>query len=1430
MDSDSPILERVQSTEQFSNYVTEIAAHFEESAYKDRRLPTIREALREQVQQEQIQQEEIDDERAEHLTRRLIGALMEKAKRQAAPPASSGKQENIEHAGPLPRSAYSTLPGPLYVLLKQIDDEAHPFRQIHRLIDAVEWVVKWHMSLTLSELLDQHAVPDSLKLLLANELRKPSLGLWYRFFDESLQALEDPMLPWRSWERLRGLEAKHELVNLRNRYAHGATPQDATCQADVDHYRPLLRTLIHTPLCTNIGLAIHTPDARLVLQGNQRIEVDLDIPPGHAVALLPLRPGSDSEFNAGLAWTERAQIDLWPLGLSSSLSGADSNDKPVSSIGRSTGFFYFNALKNKSVEQLNYEVPVHKRDAELFDPFYAHLPLDQWKRELSSSRPFQDHVEALTEDFVGRHEVCKQLHEFAVDRSGTRLVLGPPGVGKSALMARTLRTLQSDWMSNEQPFDEKRPPKVIAYFIRRGDRDRPVPFLRHLCKCLDALYGLRRRPLPDEPAALREQLSDRMQAVEEQSDSAPPERLLIVIDGLDEAPHLARYIPEARPWLAVLVSSRETADAQSFAMRRNASKQTVPPLSRSDIRALLYQTVDKYHPGLTDAYVRTIAERSEGNPLYLKLLMEQLFQGQAQVGEVEDLPQRFGTLYEETLRRVTDHGNKALTEEVLLLLAQVREPVSAAAIADLLSVRPSRARSAVQESMELLACITENEGTEDEGPERYMLFHETLRAWLSDLHGAYAASSEHMTHELADACASWERHSAHGARGYVLRHAAAHLHDAEDTERLWALLNDSSYRSAQLAHTRRYGATHRAYGHGLAAYAETTEQTPEDDARLARLYLDAGRLLEEDRQGLKAAFRRAEEGDMDAALHRIEEAEAEDYFWATVRLIWIEADRQAARPDEKRSSRAAQSVLDAFVEHEHEQALSTFDWEDHVDVRFMVWWYRHISRPLPSLDVLPLLKRTESISNLIDAVLKSTGSDQGGTRGDSREDSEAMMRDRHLAQLLAQRVSPAHKQSDTYCKIATHFYELGLAQEGDDALQQATDLAQEVSHPMDRGLAFAQAGFVASENGQDEQARALFDQALSAADSAEKASSINAIRLKVASRMVRTGRDPYLQEAVEIADTVAEEVPASAASDYNQVIEAHAVRLAKRGHVTAALNNVKLLENDGYVSKEQTRSKVLRRIASELASNGAPDQAIEVASRIETPDVYAEAIKEMSAFLTNEQVLTLAAESARWARNANMHHDRYEGIRGLINTSDVLALIGEGERAIALLDEVLEQVHSLHAPQGLMAIDDPHKRLVLWMRLEIVARKFAQLGNIERFLEITQDVLLPAFKQDDGLRRFPLDSFSDVLSDVGEEGLASYFQERILEHYHQPGNASSFFKDSRVYAYFAEHESVGALFEKAFFEKSFSATGLSDSSIQVLSHALLQAGYPAPAL
>ena len=760
----------------------------------------------------------------------------------------------------------SSLPTPLYNIIQLYHSETNAFRRVHRLIDLFEWAIKWHTVVVVSDLLREADISDELKVLFSSGLRVPSLGVWMHFFRAALEAIQRPSFPYAQWECLLEIEKKYQIVHFRNGYAHGATPSDEDCQKDCERLFPVLQKLISSPMFSALQVVYFDGNQNYRWVGAEKIPSETDIPERRVVIVHKDHPSEK-------------RIDLWPLAM-------NSIDPQHPQKGHQ--FFYFNALKNKSIEQLNYEYGLHFRDKKLWDVFHDSLPIDEWKRVTDPKLDlFRERIEALTEVFKGRQQEKERLRAFCLAGKGNQMVWGGPGIGKSALLAQVFKEIRggvdADGVSLEGEY-----PHILPYFIRRGtETSMPERFLRHLCLQLDVMYELKGFGLGNSTGELSESLNLRLQQLSEQEET---KRLVLFVDGLDEAlggnTTILRFIPTPKKWLTVLCASRQVPEVEEWYNRReHRDAFGVTPLSIFDIRALLYEVVDKYDEGLSQEYVTAIAAVSQGNPLYLKLLCDQLSAGIQQVGAIEELPREMEDLYKEVLFRVTDRGRNENAHRLLLLLTEAKASLSAEVISDVLDISMTAANAALDDCMELLF---EDPLTPDLLD--YQLFHESLREYVRKTE---KKSTEKMAVRLTDFCFGWRNLESHSLR-YALEFASAHIRDRNDTERLWSLLYDEEYRKTQIKVSYQFEYSYAALLDGLECYVDQNGETEEAEARLAWLMLKGGELAREAIEGVDIAFVWFQEDPqkLDMALKRIDVLDEKGFFKACLKLLMIEAWRQ----------------------------------------------------------------------------------------------------------------------------------------------------------------------------------------------------------------------------------------------------------------------------------------------------------------------------------------------------------------------------------------------------------------------------------------------------------------------------------------------------------------------------------------------------------
>lgn len=634
----------------------------------------------------------------------------------------------------VPASAARTdLPTPLAQVLAELDRETQPFRAVHRLIDAVEVLIKLHTVLLVSrfaEVVESTMTPDhglQVRKLLAGGLRTPSLGIWWAFARDAGAALQGAALAEpvpglyaavaKASPLFKALEGERNLLALRNSYAHGATPNDAACAADLAEMRPRLDALCDSswPLADAEFLAVDASGQCLRLRGPEPVPM-AEPPPGARAGRCYLRraDGTPLDLHPLLVWT--------------------------TATGRGAGAFFYNDMRKSHASVLHYAWAHHERRADIRDDLLARYPIEQWGGEASADEAeIRERIAALTEDFKGRRaELQARVDALTRRDRACTLLWAPPGVGKSALMARTVAYLGWAAQTQADAYPEFKPPAidgtalklhVVRCFVRRGGFADVRELFETLNRQLDRQFntGLGGATNAAEAA---QRLAERLRKIG--PGLAAHERLLVVIDGLDEAaehPEFVRGLPKlAPPNVHLLYASRPQPVLRTEVYEQMEITQrdevTLAGLSEADTRALLYDHADKY--ALDDAWVKAVATRSEGNPLYLQLLCNALELGEITLNRIDSVPLRMAELYDGVLGRVaaTPHA-----EDLLALLAASHACLSLPALHHLLALKvPGLSAHTVKTAVHACAeVLMDDPGTPEED---WQLFHESLRDHL----------------------------------------------------------------------------------------------------------------------------------------------------------------------------------------------------------------------------------------------------------------------------------------------------------------------------------------------------------------------------------------------------------------------------------------------------------------------------------------------------------------------------------------------------------------------------------------------------------------------------------------------------------------------------------------------------------------------------
>ena len=423
------------------------------------------------------------------------------------------------------RENLNRLPSPLCQLIGLYSEETDVFRRVIRLRDCFEWIIKWHTVTTLSYILEHESIGSDrlakLRTLLAENLRSPSLGVWMRFFREGKKHLYPNLPPWLKGETLINLENKFELVNFRNSLSHGPFVGDTECGRLLNEYKPVLEPLLRST-CLDLLLVVDAEGegGGQVLRGETPKPYDLAGPRTPCVFMEDEADRTVSGFS------------LWPL---AEYCPAIRQHEP--------GLFYFNALKGEKIEQLSYELPAMQRNPDLWDDFMDKFPYRKWRR--ATVDPFQNKIDELTEDFVGRSKERGKLREFCIEDKGSRrnmmLVKASPGSGKSALAASLCRELTDKKTLEGVAFGINNT-KVISYFISGNMAKTPIYFLKTIISNLEEKMDMKKEGLRETEWELATDFHNRLQQADKILRSNGG-RLVIIIDGIDESDSIRQCIP-----------------------------------------------------------------------------------------------------------------------------------------------------------------------------------------------------------------------------------------------------------------------------------------------------------------------------------------------------------------------------------------------------------------------------------------------------------------------------------------------------------------------------------------------------------------------------------------------------------------------------------------------------------------------------------------------------------------------------------------------------------------------------------------------------------------------------------------------------------------------------------------------------------------------
>jgi hypothetical protein len=693
------------------------------------------------------------------------------------------------------------LPFPLALAIGEYVREDNPFVKLHRLTDAAELLTRFAAMVLLSDILRQRGVfPEAIRTALAEKIARPTFGAW-----KDLLALACEALP-RQRGRVQGFVAAlpaylkerllpylgagdgdvtQHLIALRNLLAHAGRIGDVQAQELLTHHQARFEALlVQLSLLTDYTLVACTADGRaLSLRGVP--------PPGGAFpplepTTLPLPPQPERI----LLMHGADALDLFPLhAFSDVLQWREEQMERIADAApqvylrlNDKGYLEFTTLSDRAAFSQQRGVAL-ERFRELFR-------LEEWRRLTDAERQrralmFEDVLADLGEVFVGRDEQVTQVKEcLKAQEQGVFWIGGGPGVGKSALMAK----LVQDYRGAQHYL-------VIPYFFRTGHAGCSTEqFLRaalvHLSTALDESIEL-----SSNPEERRKQFVEAVHAASERS----RRKVLFLIDGLDEMHRIDSSFVSlpfvTRAPRVVWLCAGQRQPALEEALRQGGAQWVfpdgLPTLNEQGIRAMLTAHLErlKYHLFARDEaaagtyrnrFIEVLVRKSEGLPLYIRMVIEDLRAGKWTLADEDKLPDGLSAYFEQLLERLRVSDMGTVLTPLFCLLAWAKEPVTEAALKVLLSEHHLSQTAGWEELFRRALShghLMLRSAPTPDGEAGWTFYHDTFRQHLLTT-GTVGTNREWAQATWLRWCAEWRTMTEESLRRYALRFGVGHLADA----------------------------------------------------------------------------------------------------------------------------------------------------------------------------------------------------------------------------------------------------------------------------------------------------------------------------------------------------------------------------------------------------------------------------------------------------------------------------------------------------------------------------------------------------------------------------------------------------------------------------------------------------------------------------
>ncbi|WP_372369741.1 DUF4062 domain-containing protein [Candidatus Uabimicrobium sp. HlEnr_7] len=257
------------------------------------------------------------------------------------------------------------------------------------------------------------------------------------------------------------------------------------------------------------------------------------------------------------------------------------------------------------------------------------VPIEEYTRE----QALQEIIDEKVRGFVGRDKYLQLINNFCKNQDDKNYLLieAVAGTGKSALLSQFLKHVSDK--------------KVVGHYMNMaGDSRTFLGILQSLSQQLQKL-NIIDEDLETAPSLLSAQIRNALQ-----KNHQP---LIIAIDGLDEMDeHNFSWLPKwCPPQTRVIITTRPIEEVQIVKTFLQVVCMELLPLEEQEIYEIISLYEKQHSLVLKKEEREALVQRAAGNPLFLKVALDEIVAGGIAVGQ---LAQTVETLFHQIVKRLQD--------------------------------------------------------------------------------------------------------------------------------------------------------------------------------------------------------------------------------------------------------------------------------------------------------------------------------------------------------------------------------------------------------------------------------------------------------------------------------------------------------------------------------------------------------------------------------------------------------------------------------------------------------------------------------------------------------------------------------------------------------------------------------------------------------